>query len=159
VKNAIGVTDDSVEGIDIKTSQLSFSVTHYLPVALMTRSYVGALFDLTGKVNGADWWFFKAGEILLEGVSGSKRGADDWELSFKFNASENQTDIDLGNEIIVGEKEGHEYLWIMYRDSNDAAAKRRTKVPFAAYTAQVYRYGDFSKLGLETSLFALFPGQ
>jgi hypothetical protein len=130
-----------------------------LPVALMTRAYVGQLFDLTGKVNGADWWFFKGGEILLDGVSGSKRGADDWELSFKFSASENQTDIDLGNDLIVSEKPGHEYLWIMYRDKDDAGAKRRVKVPFAAYVAQVYRYGDFSKLGLEPSLFALFPEQ
>ena len=76
-KGAIGVTADSVEGVDIAVPVYHFSETHYLPDVLVTDAYKGVLFSLTGKVNSAAFKGFQAGECLFLGAAGSKRGGGD----------------------------------------------------------------------------------
>lgn len=144
---AIGVTHDNVEGVDITVPVYNFSETHYIASGLVTPGYRATLFFLTGKVNGAAFRGFAAGEVLFLGASGSKRGQDDWEITFRFAASPNITGLQVGN--ITGiNKKGWEYLWVRYADDEDAAAKVLVKKPIAAYVEQVYQYGDFSGLGI-----------
>ncbi len=148
-KGAIGVSDKSVEGVDITTPVYAFAETHYLANAVVTNPYKGILFALTGKVNNAGFKGFLAGECLFLGASGSKRGVDDWEISFRFAASPNKTGLTVGT--IVGiDKKGWEYMWVRYADAEDAAAKAIVKRPIAVYIEQVYEYGDFSTLGIGT---------
>ena len=45
------------------------------------------------------------GEVLFCGAAGSKRGQEDWEVTFKWAASPNKTDIQIG-DITVPSKEG-----------------------------------------------------
>jgi len=146
-KGAIGVTADSVEGTDITVPQFQFSETHYLAAELVTWSYVVTLASLTGRVNSAPFRGFAAGEVLFLGASGSKRGEEDWEITFRFAASPNMTGLQIGD--ITGiDKKGWEYLWIRYEDDVDAVANAPIKKPLAAYVEQVYQYGDFSLLGI-----------
>ena len=148
-RGAIGVTHDNVEGVDITVPVCHFSETHYIASALVTGGYKATLFALTGKVNGAAFRGFSPGEVLFLGASGSKRGQDDWEITFRFAASPNVSGLQLGN--ITGiNKKGWEYLWVRYADDEDAAAKVLVKKPIAAYVEQVYPYGDFSGLGIGT---------
>ena len=85
--------------------------------------------------------------MLFLGASGTKRGQDDWELTFRFAASPNVANLQLGN--ITGiQKEGWQYLWVRYADDEDTTAKTLIKRPVSAYVEQVYPYGDFSLLGL-----------
>lgn len=148
-QGAIGVTHDNVEGVDITVPVYNFSETHYIPTALVTLAYKAALFYLTGKVNDAPFRGFAPGEVLFLGASGSKRGQDDWEITFRFAASPNVTNLTIGN--ITGiNKKGWEYLWVRYADDEDTAAKVLVKKPIAAYVEQVYQYGDFSGLGIGT---------
>jgi len=146
-RGAVGVTQDSVEGVDITVPVYNFSETHYLPVTAVTGAYKMALFSLTGTVNNAGFKGFALGEVLFLGSSGSLRGHEDWEVSFKFAASPNATGLVIGD--ITGiEKKGWEYLWVRYSDAEDVSAKVLVKRPVAVYVEQVYPYGNFAGLGI-----------
>jgi hypothetical protein len=146
-EGAIGVTHDSVEGIDITVPVYHFSETHYIAAATVTEAYKGVLFNLTGKVNSSSWKGFAAGEVLFLGAAGSKRGTDDWEITFRFAASPNRTNLTVGS--ITGiNKKGWEYLWVRYADAEDAGSHMLIKKPVAAYVEKVYEEGNFAALGI-----------
>ena len=148
-KGAIGVTHDNVEGVDITIPVYNFSETHYLADVVVTGAYKAALFSLTGKVNSGSFKGFAAGEVLFLGASGSKRGEDDWEITFRFAASPNRTNITIGDMTGIAKK-GWEYLWVRYEDAEDAAAQTLVKKPTAAYVEKVYEEGNFAGLGIGT---------
>jgi len=148
-KGAIGVTTDSVEGVDVVTPVYNWTETHFIANDAVTQAYKAKLFNLTGRVNDGTFRGFAAGEVLFQGASGSKRGKDDHEITFRFAASPNVTSLTIGD--ITGiDKKGWEYLWVRYEDSDDATAKRMVKKPLAAYVEKVYEDGDFSELGIGT---------
>ncbi|MBN2581477.1 MAG: hypothetical protein JXL80_00305 [Planctomycetes bacterium] len=144
---AIGVTHDSVQGVDITVPVYNFAETHYLADAVVTLAYRGTLFRLTGKVNNAAFKGLDAGECLFLGASGSKRGEEDWEITFRFAGSENKTGLTVG-EITGIAKKGWEYMWVRYEDAEDDTAKALVKKPVAVYIEKVYEDGDFSGLGI-----------
>jgi len=144
---AIGVTHDSVEGVDITVPIYNFSETHYFAPGLITGGYKATLFSLTGKVNGGAFRGFATGEVLFLGASGSQRGTDNWEINYRFAASPNVTNLQIG-PIDGVNKKGWEYLWVRYADSEDTSAKCLVKKPVAAYVEQVYPYGNFASLGI-----------
>ncbi|MBK8915051.1 MAG: hypothetical protein IPM64_10715 [Phycisphaerales bacterium] len=146
-RGAIGVTADSVEGVDIAVPVYQFAETHYKPDSLITPTYKGTLFALTGRTNNGAFKGFAAGEVLFLGAAGSKRGLGDWEITYRFAASPNVTGVVVG-EITGIDKKGWEYLWVRYADSEDTAAKALVKKPVAAYVERVYEAGDFSLLGI-----------
>ncbi len=146
-KQAIGVTTEEVEGVDITVPVYSFAETHYIANSLVTGAYKLTLFALTGKVNNATFKGFAAGEVLFLGASGSKRGDDEWEITFRFAASPNVTGMTVG-DITGVDKKGWEYLWVRYTDAEDA--KVLVKQPAAVYVEKVYESGDFSGLGIGT---------
>ena len=146
-KGAIGVTGSSVEGVDIHLPVYNFSETHYLATALVTGEYKATLFYLTGTTNIEPFRNFAVGEVLFLGASGSKRGQEDWEISFRFAASPNATDLTIGD--ITGiDKRGWEYLWVRYRDEEDKDANSLVKRPIAVYVEQVYSYGNLADLAI-----------
>jgi len=142
---AIGVTHDSVEGVDITVPVYRFSETHIIDDDDVTLQYKANLFILTGRVNQSAFKGFAAGEVLFLGASGSKRGDDDWEITFNYAASPNVTNLPVGS-ITVASKKGWEYLWVEYGDAADDDAKSVVKRPRAAHVEKVYRDGDFSSL-------------
>jgi hypothetical protein len=144
---AIGVSADSVEGVDIQVPVYTFSETHIIPKDLVTQAYKLSLFQLTGKVNNGGFKGFAAGEVLFLGASGSKKGFDDWEITFRFAASPNAINLNVGGITGIA-KEGWQYLWIRYEDAEDVPSKTLIKRPSAVYIEQVYFYGDFSLLGI-----------
>jgi hypothetical protein len=144
-KGAIGVNTDSVEGTDITIPVYNFTETHYIPVPLVTGAYKAILFHMTGRVNAAPFKGFAPGEVLFMGASGSQRGQEDWEVTFRFAASPNAVNLKVGD--ITGiEKKGWEYLWVRYADAEDE--NTLVKQPIAAYVEKVYEEGDFSLLGI-----------
>jgi hypothetical protein len=148
-EGAIGVTGDSVEGIDITVPVYNFTETHYIPVAAVTPAYKAVLFALTGSVNNAVFRGFAAGEVLFLGASGSQRGQDDWEITFRFAASPNVTGLVVGSITSI-DKRGWDYLWVRYADMEDTTAKALVKRPVAVYVEQVYPFADLSGLGIGT---------
>ena len=144
-KQAVGVTTDSVEGVDITVPVYNFTETHYIANAMVTGAYKLTLFALTGKVNNATFKGFAAGEVLFLGASGSKRGDDEWEITFRFAASPNVTNLTIG-DITGVDKKGWEYLWVRYSDAEDQ--KVLVKQPTAVYVEKVYESGNFAGLGI-----------
>jgi hypothetical protein len=153
---AIGVTQDSVEGVDLTIPVFTFSLTRYTAAANMSQTYIGQLYSLTGKVNSAPWTVnvdgvqltFAVGEALFLGASGGKRRSEnDWEIGFRFAASPNATNLTIGS-ITVPSKKGWEYLWVRYEDAEDETAQAIVKRPVAAYVEKVYDEGNFALLGI-----------
>ena len=151
-KGAIGVTADSVEGLDITTPVFNFELRKFKDS--VTTAYLANVYDLTGKVNNAQVVLtvngatitFEAGELLFLGASGGKTiGKGQWEINYRFAAQPNRTSIAVG-DITVPAKKGWEYLWVRYKDAEHGASKSIVKVPLAAYVEQVYESGDFSLL-------------
>jgi hypothetical protein len=149
-KGAIGVTTDSVEGVDITVPVYTFGETHILANSSVTGTYKGKLFALTGKTNNATFKGFAIGECLFLGASGSKRGKGDWEITFRFAASPNKTGLTVGDITGIAKK-GWEYLWVRYEDAVDATAKALVKKPLAVYIEKVYEEGSFTDLGIGTT--------
>ena len=147
-KGAIGVSD-RVEGVDIVVPVFQFTETHYFASGAITNAYIATVFRLTGRVNQSAFRGFAKGEVLFLGASGSKRGDEDWELTFRFAASPNADDLKLG-EIENIQKEGWHYLWAQFADDVDNNTNTRIKRPVAVYVERVYEYGDFSGLGIGT---------
>ena len=146
-KGAIGVTHDSVEGTDVTIPVYNFTETHYIPIALVTGAYKATLFGLTGRTNNAGFKGFAIGEVLFLGASGSQRGEDDWEITFRFAASPNVSGLSVG-DINAIDKKGWEYLWVRYADAEDENVL--VKQPIAAYVEKVYDEGNFAGLGIGT---------
>ncbi len=145
---AIGVNDDQVAGTDITVPVYNFTETHFVDDFLVTSTYKSNLFLLTGRVNNAVFKDFAKGELLFLGASGSKRGKEDWEITFRFAASPNIQDLTLGTILGIA-KEGWQYLWVRFSDDEDSTSHTLIKRPVAAYVEQVYPYGDFGLLGLD----------
>jgi len=146
-KGAVGVSDGSVDGVDITVPIYNFSETHYLDVATVDAAYKLTLFNLTGTVNSLSFKGFAAGEVLFQGASGSLRQHDQWEITYKFAASPNATGLTVG-DITAINKGGWEYLWVRYREDEDTAAKTLARRPVAAYVEQVYPLTDLNQLGI-----------
>jgi hypothetical protein len=145
-KGAIGYDGERVEGGDISVPVFNFSETHRFSASTVNPAYRIALYRLTGKTNDAAWRGFAAGEVLFQGVSGSYRSGDDVvELTFRFAASPNRTNINVGG-ITVSSKKGWDYMWVRYADNVDG--DNIVKQPVAVYVERVYEEGDFGGLGI-----------
>lgn len=146
-KGAIGVTDSGIDGCDIVIGTFKFSRVRTYAGDVLADGYASILKALTGKVNNAPFCGQAVGEVLFAGAKGSKKGSSPWKLSYDFIGSENQTGIVVGP--ITGiSKSGHQYLWVRYEETDDAAAHRHVKRPRSAYVERVYRSANFALLGL-----------
>ena len=148
-EGAIGVTHDSVEGCDITVPVYNFSETHYFAAGYVTGSYKATLFALTGRTNNAAFKGFAEGEVLFLGASGSQRGDDSWEITFRFAASPNVTGLTIGSITGIAKK-GWEYLWVQYEDAEDSGAKCVVKRPASVHVERVYNSGSLAGLGIGT---------
>ncbi len=123
----------------------NWSETFYLPVATVTPTYIQKVMALTGKTNAGAFRSFAIGEVLFLGASGSRRGAEDWAITFKFAASRNATGLTIGGITGVA-KGGWEYLWVMYADAEDSG--HLVKQPVGVYVERVYDSGNYADLGI-----------
>ena len=144
---AIGFDGETVQGVDIAVPIFNFTETHYLQDSVVTAGYRRKLFSLTGKVNQYAFKGFQPGEVLFMGATGAKRGAEDWEVTFRFAALPNRTNIQVG-EITGISKKGWEYLWVQYAQEVDPAIHQVVKKPVAVYIEQVYETANLAALGI-----------
>ncbi|HEX3997207.1 MAG TPA: hypothetical protein VHX65_01525 [Pirellulales bacterium] len=146
---AIGVTSDGIEGCDIFAATFAFSETHYLPVASVNSTYQAALSNVCGKVNDSTWRGYAEGSVLFLGASGTQRGLDDWEITYKFQVRPGLSSQTIGPFTGISQQ-GWQYLWIQYTDAKDpdAVPLMMVKKPIAAYVEQVYYEGDFTTIGI-----------
>tara|TARA_Y100001973_G_scaffold106824_1_gene188481 strand:- start:7391 stop:8296 length:906 start_codon:yes stop_codon:yes gene_type:complete len=163
MEKAIGVTDTTVEGVDVVTPAFNWQEDYDVPADYITSTYIRAVAGLTGTVNNAYFRGFMPGEVLFMGVTGgqewdAERGFGPWKLSYKFIASPNYgvptgvSGVALRPALSIGDisdikKEGHDYLWVSYNDDvSDEGLPLKT--PKHVYVNQVYEKSNFALLGL-----------
>lgn len=146
-KGAIGVTKDSVEGVDLDVAGMKFTVTKKFGEGVVNDEFIQVLQGLTKKTNEASFRGYEIGEVLLDSVQGRRRSGQPVDLTYNFIGCKNVTDVTIG-EITGIAKKGHEYLWVRHADEVDTTAKTAVKRPVAVYVEQVRYPGDFSQLGL-----------
>ena len=148
---AINVSSNNeVDGVDIVIPKLSWQETHTFPASSITTDWVRDLARNTGKTNEDSFRGFDPGEVLFLGASGTysdKHVA----VTYKFEAAENMEDVDIGLNITVEEKRGHDYLWCYYFEKEDPDAKELVPSVGAVYVVKVYESFNFSALGIAKS--------
>jgi hypothetical protein len=149
-KGAIGVTGESVQGVDVVVPVFEFSETHYLSDTVVTLPYRVRLAQLTGRTNNVGFRGYLDEEVLFLGAAGSRRGNDDnadWQIDFKFAVQSSENDITIG-DIEIPTRKGWHYLWVRYEDDEDVTAVDLIKVPASAYVERIYKVDDFADLGI-----------
>lgn len=156
---AINVNDGKVEGVEIVIPALKFSVRKRQPRAIITMPFIKDLARMTGRTNDGPYLTFDAGELLFTGASGQEglkfdsSGeivdlSGDPEITYNFVASENLTNFKIGN-IEVQQKDGHQFLWVLFEEGEDAEAHKLVQRPQAVYVHDIYKPDAFSLLGIE----------
>jgi len=156
----IGLTEDgNLDGVEVTIPSFAFSTTLYVAPTNITSTWIQNLYLLTGCVNfGASNRMivdgitldFSNGELLYKGVSGSKRGLGDLEVTLEWEASPNvpsavMTNITCGT-IVVTNKAGFDYLWCRYQKTVDTNAASISSQVLGAYIDRIYRQGDLTGL-------------
>lgn len=143
--NDLGNGEDP-EGIDVYEPVYEESETHWGPTAALTPAYRNLLKSCVGKVNASAFKGWQPGEVLLRGITGTRRGANDSELTFRWSVRENQSALTVGTVTGIN-KQGWQYLWPRYstvRQSEAPAIQAITHV----CVATVFRTAEFSSLGI-----------
>lgn len=151
VLNAIGVTDDGVEGVDVPDQKYDWEEMFYFPRSAVTQAYRLTIANLTGLVNASAFRGFAAGEVLFRGAKGGTRTQGDVAITFAFSRSKNRSPgFSFAGVTIPVEKKGWNYIWAMYEKRDDTAAKKLVNKTRAVYLNKVIEEGDFSLLQIGT---------
>lgn len=156
---AINVNDGKVEGVEIVIPALKFSVRKRQPRSIITLPFIKDLARMTGRTNDGSFLTFDPGEVLFTGATGQEglkfdgSGtivdlSGDPEITYNFVASESLSNFKIGN-IEVQQKDGHQYLWVLFEEGADTEAHKLVQRPQAVYVHDIYKPGAFSLLGIE----------
>lgn len=147
-ENAINVSGNSVNGIDVVSPNLRWSETWIMPVAVaMDCGYVGAVYTSTGTVNLNQFRCFKPGEALFMGARAQWQGDQPYvPVTFDFECRPNVDQFDLGSQqdIPAFPKEGWQYVWCLYEQATSNG--RLIRRPIAAYKETLYEKKDWSAM-------------
>lgn len=149
-KGAIGVDPrgKTIRGVDAFAPVLDYSYATQFANAVVTNDYIDDVFELTGKTNIAEFYGRPAGSVLFKGARGSRKGRNNWELSFEFAYSKNRTGIVIG-EIDPFDKLGWEYMDVFY-SASDSITVGGVSIPLLrplqVTIHEIYHPGDFDLL-------------
>lgn len=148
-EGTINVTPEKIGGLDIDNAGFSFVIRKLVNASTMSQGYRQALFTASNRVNQSVFRGFEPGELRLVTVDANQRDTESWELVFTFEAFKNTENETIGSIDGVA-KLGHEYIWGEYETQIDTVGGIKTtrKVLQALHVEQVYKYAEFSTLGL-----------
>lgn len=135
------------EGVDAFEPTASFSETHYIAAGSITAAYQRQVMRIVGKLNQFSWRGWAAEELMCTGVSGSQRGADDWEVSFRFAIKEHQSNLTVAGISGINKK-GWQFLWPRYELEKDAGEPILSNHVQYIVVADVFRLANFTSLGI-----------
>ena len=136
------------QGVEIYEPVHTESETHIIAASSITSGYKAAIKTVVGKTNNAAFKGHSAGECLMQSVSGQRRGADDWELNFRWAVKENQTSLNVAG-ITVASRKGWQYLWPRYQLKKDeAGAPVLTRQIKYVIVNTVFQSANFAALGI-----------
>lgn len=139
LKGIIGLSRDRVEGCDVVSGDLSWSVT--MRQCQATSRYWRKVSALTGTVNKRRFCGREPGEILFAGASGDYKEGDGWTITWNFLERQNEDNFYISQQTGVSvNKDGHDYAWFVYTDSEVEGFT--VQVPAAVYIEQVYKWDE-----------------
>jgi hypothetical protein len=155
---AIGVTDDSVEGVDIPDRAYKWQETWSLLASSYTFAFSTVLGELTGRMNASYFRGFPPYMVQFQGatggqLSGGGEGSEPVlrDFAFSFEVSPSETGLVIGD--ITGiDKIGWDYLWVRYESSDDSTSKKTTPKPIQVEVDRVMTAFNFSLLGIGTGI-------
>ena len=150
---AIGVSsngpDMEIEGCDLPPPA-AFTFKRTVPRATVTQAYLDTLSSIAGRPNDADFYFWKAGEVLLQSADGTYTQGEGWSINFQFGIEKNRDNIVICDGLPaipapgVLTKRGWDYMWILYAKTD--VGGRMVKRPLSVYVERVFDYADYSLL-------------
>ena len=157
-QNAIGVGKKKhgyeVAGVDIVVPKLELTCTTSFAPGVVTIEWIRDTARMTGKTNDGEWKTFDKGELLFMGARIKTKYREKTTVTFTFSASEAITIADnvtvggIGVGQLLGpiEKNGHEHMWVSWRqdDINDSVVM----TPVQVNIESIYKETDFGELGL-----------
>lgn len=148
-KGAIGVTDDSVEGVDVPDRAFKWAETWQQPLAGYGFTYSTVLGQLTGCVNNSFFRGFPAFTVRFDGAAGSQSLKEPTivEITYNFSVSPSATGLVVGDITGIA-KTGWDYLWVRYETADDATAKKTTPRPRQVEVDRVLYPVAFSLFGI-----------
>lgn len=143
---AIGVDGSgNVAGVDVPAPQFSWSITRR--IEYVTMPYLRALKKCMGRTNKLAWRGWEADELRFMGAEGKFAGdliTDfSWLITFKFDAGDNELNLEITDGLVVQEKRAWDYLWVGFADTLDPATQKMVSKPTYAYVEQVAHQADF----------------
>jgi hypothetical protein len=149
-QKGIGVTKDSIEGIDITVPNLEWQEEWSVPTTQVNKAYLLKLKAVTGKVNASPFRGFPAGEVLFDGADGGAEAGKKWSLvTFNFKQSDNAVVSLPGTGLSVIPKQGWQYLDLVSETvvDNDVLIAR----PKYVYINTIFETANFAELGIGTN--------
>jgi hypothetical protein len=146
-QGAIGVNDDTVEGVDVEAAGFAWTETRYWPRSLITSAYIDRLYRMSQHVNITTFvsevlgLSFEPGECRFRHAQGGPKDSDQMEIAYHFHAEPNT--VVTVNSLNL-EKRGQDYFWQRYRRVSNAG--EIILRPHHGYVEQVYEYADFADL-------------
>lgn len=145
--DAINVTDEGIQGVDVETSIARFTIRSVISPAQASTAYGKTLAAMCRKkaVNNALWRGFAAHEARFVDFSMDERGDGDWDLIRVFDVDENVTGGEYAG--ITGiDKAAHDYVWALTERKEDATNKRLARETIQVVVHAVYPIDDFALL-------------
>jgi hypothetical protein len=150
---AIGVTDDSVEGVDVPDRAFKWTETWQLPLGSYGFFYSTILGELTGRVNASYFRGFPAYTVRFDGASGGQSPQESTIVEIAYNFSVSPSEIALTVGDITGiSKTGWDYLWVRYESQDDSSASKTTPKAIQAEVDRVMTAFNFSMLGIGSGM-------
>jgi hypothetical protein len=154
VDNAIGVTEDSIEGADVYAGGMVLNITAYYFPNSINEAFlqtVANLFTPRNCVNSKGFLGFAAGEALLVRMTGDYTLNEVIPITFEVDIKKNisgQADPPFTSLTMTG----HQLLDYRYLKEVDECGGMLQTLPAYRFIHTVYRTVDFDDLGFPTSL-------
>lgn len=147
---ALGIVHDvgkpRADGLDVNPPPETFTLAYYPINSTVNGTYQNLVEGLCGQVNNGTFRGKPAGSLMLVRATGGVRTGDDWSIEFGFGYVPNQTNIPVGDDIVVTAKDGLDLLQVFYNPKVDA--NRLIQNPIQANVERVWYRGNFSSLAL-----------
>lgn len=109
ILNDVG-NGEEPEGVDVYEPVYEEEKTIRIRTTALTQAYRTKLRRAVGKTNADQFQGWQPGECLLMGVSGTRRGSIDSEITFRWSVRENETNLTVAGVSGIAKK-GWQYLW------------------------------------------------
>lgn len=149
---AIGLTKDSVKGVDIETAIEEWSETHYFLRSYLTYTVRNRWRQVyNAPLNSGSFRGYSAEEVRFTGVQCTVKGSPYAiiPVTFSFKARKHEESVTIG-EITVDQIKGWEAVDVRYKDVTNTSTKRTEKKPDKVLLHTVYNTSDFALLGIST---------